>query len=185
MARSSVISAAAALAALALAAGPALAANGVSVSQESTGLVIDIDSDQAIISLVYVTSGGSSNETPSYEIVAMNGLAPTPVLSLGPCHVNGAGNGIECPAASISTLDFRFKQNGAWHGYNGGGYHASPCAPAGVTIETGPAKLVSINAWDGCAETVICGGAAKGAILLVEADASDEIRGPCTNIIRH
>jgi hypothetical protein len=177
-------SAATALAALTLVAGPALAANGVSVSQESTGLAFDIDFDQANITFSYNENGGRSNNVPSYEIVAVAGQAPVPLLSLGPCQVNQAGDGLECPAAQILSLDFRFRQSGFWSGYNGGGNHASPCAPAGVTVETGPGKVVEINTWDGCPETVIC-STARGSLIIVEADASDEVRGPCSSIQRH
>jgi hypothetical protein len=177
-------SAATALAALALAAGPALAAGGVSVSQASAGLVVDISLDQAAIEFSYNEHGGSSGNVPSYEIVALVGQAPAPVLSTGPCQVNQAGDGLECPAAQITTLDFKFTQSGTWNGYNGGGNHASPCAPAAVTVETGPGKVVEINTWDGCPETVIC-GTARGSLSIVEADASDVVRGPCSSIQRH
>jgi hypothetical protein len=171
-------------AALAFAAGPALA-EGVSVETSAAGVTVLIDYEQATMHFDYYEQCGQTGQ-PCYEIDAGAGLANVPVSGGGPCKVVDLH--LECAAAGIGAFNFEFKQSGVWAGYNGGpGEHAAgPCSPATVRIETGVAThgVVEVSAWNGCAETVTC-DSPKATMTQVQVDASDAVLGKCSFVDKH
>jgi hypothetical protein len=42
----------------------------------------------------------------------------------------------------------------------------------------------SINAWDGCHEVINC-NATAGGICGVEVDATDDVSGKCSSVVKH
>jgi hypothetical protein len=191
MRRAQVCAFLAAVAAVAFAAGPALAADGVDVGLGSGGeLLVTVNTEAANVHFTFNPVGCGSN-VPCYEITAGQGMVGTPVTAAGNCQPQ-MGNGyapsaIQCPAAGVNAVTFVFKNGGTWSAYaGGGGEHAGgPCAPALVTVQTGPGgPTVSVNSWDGCPETVICNSPAA-VIAAAEVDAADTVRGTCSALIRH
>jgi hypothetical protein len=177
-------------AALALAAGPALADDGVDVSRGAdNGLLVTVKADGAQVHFSFNPSGCGSN-IPCYEITAGMGMVGTPVTAPGGCNAQSNGMGpssVQCPAQGVTSITFAFKASGNWSSYAGsGGEHASgPCSPAPVTVETGSGSGgLAINAWNGCPDTVVCDSPAS-KVTGVEVDAADTVRGTCTSVIKH
>ncbi|HXQ45644.1 MAG TPA: hypothetical protein VN806_03460 [Caulobacteraceae bacterium] len=177
--------------ALALAAGPALAADGVDVSRGSdNGLVVTVYTEAANVHFSFNPVGCGSN-IPCYEITAGTGMVGTPVTAGGGCNAqNGNGytpSAVVCPAEGVSSITFVFKAGGTWSSYAGsGGEHASgPRSPAPVTVQTGSGGgAMSVNSWNGCHETVICNSSAA-EFTAAEVDAADTLRGTCSSVIKH
>ncbi|HLI65999.1 MAG TPA: hypothetical protein VKU90_06510 [Caulobacteraceae bacterium] len=165
--------------ALAFAAGPVLA--DVQASHVADGVTVTVDTEGATIHFDYVEQGCDSG-IPCLEVDATMGVGPLPVSASGCAAKPGV---ILCPAAGIKSITFIFKKSGGWSAYHGGGgQHASgPCSPAAVNVEAGANGGVgTINAWNGCPETVVC---KSGGMVAVEGDAIDAISGPCLNVVRH
>lgn len=177
------------VAALALAAGPALAADGVDVSRGSdNGLLVTVNTD-ANVRFTFNPVGCGLAHVPCYEITAGNGTVGVPVQAGGNCgaQTDPEQSAIQCPAEGVSAITFVFKAGGTWSAYTGGGgeHAGGPCSPAPVTVQTGSGgDTVSVSAWDGCPETVICNSPAS-ELTTAEVDAADTLRGTCSSVIRH
>jgi hypothetical protein len=163
---------------------------GVSVQSGQGGLLVAIGSEAANVHFDYALHGCKQN-IPCLVVWAGIGLAGVPMSAGGGCHVSrnsdSTPGAIECPAAGVGAITFRFKKGGSWSAYQGGGgQHAGGvCSPAAVTVETGPdGSAVQVNAWNGCPEAIVC-NSPPSVFTAVEADASDEIRGTCKSVILH
>ena len=176
-------------AALVLAPVAAFADNDVTAGKSSGGeLLVTVNAEAANVHFTFNPVGCGAN-TPCYEITAGNGMVGVPVQAGGDCKAQtGQGqSGIECPAAGVNSIRFVFKAGGTWSSYAGsGGEHAGgPCSPAPVTVETGSGGgAMSVNAWNGCTETVICNSPAS-EFTAAEVDAADTLRGTCSSVVKH
>jgi hypothetical protein len=159
---------------------------GVRVDNTADGLVVTVATEAANIHFTYNQScdGGK----PCYEIDASQGMVGLPA-SAGGCTVK-MGNGstptaITCPDNSVGSIQFTMTNGGTWSAYNGGGgqHIGTICSPARVIVKTGKGAN-SIDTWDGCHEVVFCDSGSSG-FAAVEADASDDIHGTCSAVVKH
>jgi hypothetical protein len=158
---------------------------GVRVDNDADGIVVTVDAAGANVHFTYdeKCEGGA----PCYTITAGQGMIGIPASAAG-CTVEQGGDStptaIRCPVGA-GSIQFKMANGGTWSAYQGGGgQHAGgPCAPARVIVTSG-AGPNSIDTWDGCHEVVNC-SAASGAFTGVEVDASDDVRGPCTSVVKH
>jgi hypothetical protein len=159
---------------------------GIRVDNDANGLVVTVNTEAANVHFSYdeKCDGGA----PCYTITAGQGMVGIPASSSG-CVVK-QGNGstptaIQCPANGVGSVQFKLVNGGTWGAYaGGGGQHAGTvCSPARVIITSGKGAN-SIDTWDGCHEVVNC-NATPGAFTGVEVDASDDVHGTCTSVVKH
>ena len=159
---------------------------GVVVTNASEGIIVTVNTEAANIHFAYVQQCDSGK--PCYEITAGQGMVGIPA-SAAACQVKmgtaSTPTAIQCPDNSPGSIQFNMTNGGTWSAYYGGaGQHAGTnCSPARVIVKTGRGAN-SINTWDGCHEVVYC-NSFSGAISAIESDASDDIHGNCTGVIKH
>jgi hypothetical protein len=160
--------------------------SGVRVDNDADGLIVTVNTEAANVHFAYDERCDSGE--PCYTITVGQGMVGIPATSSG-CTVK-QGNAmtptaIQCPAASVGSIQFKMLKGGTWSGYQGGGgmHTGEPCSPARVIVTTG-AGANSINAWDGCHEVINC-NAVAGAFTGVEVDADDDVHGKCSSVVKH
>ena len=159
---------------------------GIRVDNDADGLIVTVNTEAANVHFSYVEQcdGGK----PCYTITAGQGMVGIPGTSSS-CVVKQGNDStptaIQCPAAAVGSVQFKLVRGGTWSAYQGGGgQHAgAPCSPARVIVTTGSGANM-INAWDGCHEVINC-NAAAGGFSGVEVDATDDVHGTCSSVVKH
>ncbi len=158
---------------------------GIVVDNNTDGLMVTVNAEGANVHFGYSEDCGGGK--PCYSIDAGQGMVGI-TGSAPSCEVKGGGpqlTGIQCPTTGVGSITFKMMNGGSWSAYQGGGgeHAGTPCSPARVIVITG-AGATSVNAWDGCHEVVQCNDV-KGAFSGVEVDASDDVHGKCSSVVKH
>ena len=157
----------------------------VVVDKDGSGLVVTVNVPGVNVHFSYDQS--CEDGKPCYSIEASQGMVGVAV-SAPSCKVDDGTaytpTGVQCPA-SATSIQFKLAAGGTWSAYAGGGgqHTGTTCSPARVIVTTGKGAN-SVNSWDGCTETIHC-DLGPGDFAGVEVDASDEIDGKCSSVVKH
>jgi hypothetical protein len=159
---------------------------GIRVDNDADGLIVTVNTEAANVHFTYVEKCDSGQ--PCYTINASQGMVGI-AATASACTVKQGNEmtptAIQCPAASAGSVQFKMLHGGTWSAYQGGGgqHTGAPCSPARVIVTTGSGAN-SVDAWDGCHEVINC-NAAAGGFSGVEVDASDDVHGTCSSVVKH
>ena len=136
-------------------------------SADDPKLVVTIDSSNTLTAVLH----GDGGESIHFDYQTDNCPA-----GMKPCIMFTAGMG----AAGITAVVISMPNGGTASAYQGGGgQHTGSTCFSSLTIKA--SGMGSVNTWNGCHETVICGS----KTIVVEADSTDSIRGQCMSVVKH
>jgi hypothetical protein len=118
---------------------------------------------------------------PCYTFTAVNGTEPVPIsgcVSNQDAHL-GVDGQVGCPVAGVKQVRVVLASGGSAVLYRGNGTH-NDCSPAAVSVEA-HGDVYHVMAWDGCVETVTCGG----GLGQIDADKDDEVQCGGGFVSRH
>lgn len=157
-------------------------------------LVVTIDASNTLTAVLHGDGGESihfdyqTDNCPAgmktcIMFTAGMGAAGIPVTAASPCIAKGeqySVSSVQCPADGITAVVISMPNGGTASAYQGGGgQHTGSTCFSSLTIKA--SGMGSVNTWNGCHETVICGS----KTIVVEADSTDSIRGQCMSVVKH
>jgi hypothetical protein len=159
---------------------------GVRVDNDADGITVTVNTEAANVHFTYNEQCDSGK--PCYTINVGQGMVGIPATASS-CTVKQGNDAtptaIQCPSAGVGSVQIKLMHGGTFGAYQGGGgqHTGAPCSPANVIVTTGTGAN-SIDTWDGCHEVINC-NTAPGAFTGVEVDATDDVHGKCSSVVKH